>query len=120
MKVYRNIRSLAREIQGLKRRNKTIGLVPTMGFLHEGHMSIIRKAKKDTDCVIVSIFVNPTQFGPKEDFKRYPRDLNRDLKLCKKEGVDIIFATEAKEMYPEDYSTYVDMERITDKLCGAS
>ena len=120
MKVYRNIRSLAREIQGLKRRNKTIGLVPTMGFLHEGHMSIIRKAKKDTDCVIVSIFVNPTQFGPKEDFKRYPRDLNRDLKLCKKEGVDIIFAPEAKEMYPEDYSTYVDMERITDKLCGAS
>ena len=120
MKVYRNIRSLAREIQGLKRRNKTIGLVPTMGFLHEGHMSIIRKAKKDTDCVIVSIFVNPTQFGPKEDFKRYPRDLNRDLKLCKKEGVDIILAPEAKEMYPEDYSTYVDMERITDKLCGAS
>jgi pantoate--beta-alanine ligase len=91
-----------------------------MGFLHEGHMSLIRKARKDTDCVIVTIFVNPSQFGPKEDFKRYPRAIKRDLRLCKKEGADIIFAPRAKDMYPEGSATHVNVERITDKLCGVS
>ena len=120
MKVYRSISSLTKKIKEIKKQGKAIGLVPTMGFLHEGHMSLIRRAAKDTDCVIVSIFVNPTQFGPKEDFKKYPRDMKKDLKLCEKEAVDIIFAPEAREMYPEGFATYVKVERITDMLCGAS
>ena len=109
LKVYRNVRSLAKKVSEIKKRNKTIGLVPTMGFLHEGHSSLIRRARKDTECVIVTIFVNPTQFGPKEDFKKYPRDLKRDLDICKKEGADIIFVPEAKDMYPKTYATYVNV-----------
>lgn len=120
MKVYRSIRSLKKHIHEIKKRHKTIGLVPTMGFLHEGHMSLIRKARQDTDCVIVSIFVNPAQFGPKEDFRKYPRDLKNDLGLCEKVGADIIFTPKPKDMYPDSYSTYVDVERITRGLCGAS
>jgi len=120
MKVYRNIRSLAKNVSDVKRRGETIGLVPTMGFLHEGHMSLVRKARKDTDHVIVSIFVNPAQFGPKEDFKKYPRDLKRDIALCGKEGVNIVFAPRPEDMYPENYATYLNVEGITDTLCGAS
>ena len=120
MKVYRSISSLTKKIKEIKKQGKTIGLVPTMGFLHEGHMSLVKRAVKDTDCVIVTIFVNPTQFGPKEDFKKYPRNMKKDLKLCEKEAVDIIFAPEVKEMYPEGFATYVKVERITDTLCGAS
>ncbi|MEK6732324.1 MAG: pantoate--beta-alanine ligase [Candidatus Omnitrophota bacterium] len=120
MKVYRSISSLTKKIQEIKKQGKAIGLVPTMGFLHEGHMSLIRRARKDTDCVIVSIFVNPAQFGPKEDFRKYPRDMKKDLELCEKEAADIIFAPEAREMYPEGFATYVKVERITDTLCGAS
>jgi pantoate--beta-alanine ligase len=120
MKAYKSISSLIKKVREVKRQGYKIGLVPTMGFLHEGHMSLIRKARKDTDCVIVTIFVNPAQFGPKEDFKRYPRAIKRDLMLCKKEGADIIFTPEAKEMYPKGYATYVNVEKITDKLCGAS
>ena len=120
MRVYRSIRSLAKKVSEIKKRKKTIGLVPTMGFLHEGHASLIRKARKDTDCVIVSIFINPAQFGPGEDFKKYPRNMKKDLDLCEKEGADIIFVPEAREMYPDGYSTYVNVEGITEKLCGAS
>jgi pantoate--beta-alanine ligase len=120
MKVYKSISSLIKKVREVKKQGYKIGLVPTMGFLHEGHMSLIRKARKDTDCVIVSIFVNPAQFGPKEDFKRYPRAIKRDLILCEKEGADIIFTPEAREMYPKGYATYVNVEKITDKLCGAS
>ena len=119
MKVYRSISSLTKKIKEIKKQGKAIGLVPTMGFLHEGHMSLIKRAAKDTDCVIVTIFVNPAQFGPKEDFKKYPRDIKKDLKLCEKEAVDIIFAPEAREMYPEGFATYVKVDRITDTLCGA-
>ena len=111
---------MTKKIKEIKKQGKTIGLVPTMGFLHEGHMSLVKRAVKDTDCVIVTIFVNPTQFGPKEDFKKYPRNMKKDLKLCEKEAVDIIFAPEAREMYPEGFATYVKVERITDMLCGAS
>ena len=120
MKVYRSIRSLTKKVFEIKKHNKTIGLVPTMGFLHDGHRSLIKKARQDTDCVIVSIFVNPAQFGPKEDFKKYPRDFKKDLGLCRKEGVDIVFAPKTEEMYPEHYSTYVSVENITNVLCGAS
>jgi pantoate--beta-alanine ligase len=120
VKVYKNISSLIKRIREVKKQGYKIGLVPTMGFLHEGHASLIRKAGKDTDCVIVSIFVNPVQFGPKEDFKKYPRNFKKDSAFCKKEGVDIIFAPEVKEMYPDSYATYVNVEKITDTLCGAS
>lgn len=120
MEIYRNIRSLTKKVQEIKKKGLKIGLVPTMGFLHEGHMSLVRRAAKDTDCVIVSIFVNPAQFGPKEDFKKYPRDIKKDLELCEKEAVDIIFAPDAKEMYPEGFTTYVNVERIADTLCGVS
>ncbi len=120
MKVYKSVSSLTKKVLEIKRQGKAIGLVPTMGFLHEGHMSLIRKARQDTDYVIVTIFVNPAQFSPKEDFKKYPRDLSRDLKLCEKQGVDIIFAPKPEDMYPENYATYVNVEKITDRLCGAS
>ncbi|MDO8602439.1 MAG: pantoate--beta-alanine ligase [Candidatus Omnitrophota bacterium] len=120
MKVYRNVRSLAKKVSEIKRLNDTVGLVPTMGFLHEGHISLIRKARKDMDHVIVSIFVNPTQFGPGEDFKKYPRDLKRDLDICRKEGADIVFVPKAKDIYPDGYSTYISVRGITEKLCGAS
>lgn len=119
MKVYRSARSLIKKVIGIKKHGKTIGLVPTMGFLHEGHMSLIRKARKDTDCVIVTIFINPVQFGPGEDLKRYPRAIKKDFALCEKEGADIIFTPLAEEMYPKDYATYINVEKITDKLCGA-
>lgn len=120
MKVYRSIRSLTKKVQEIKRRGRKIGLVPTMGFLHDGHASLIRNARQDTDYVIVSIFVNPTQFGPKEDFKKYPRDLQKDIEFCEKEGVDIIFIPEAVDMYPKGYATYINVEKIADKLCGLS
>jgi len=120
MKVYKSVRSLTRKVFEIKKCNKTIGLVPTMGSLHDGHRSLIKKARQDTDYVIVSIFVNPAQFGPKEDFKKYPRNLKKDLGLCKKEGVDIVFAPEPEDMYPEGYATYVNVKRVTDVLCGES
>lgn len=111
-----------RNILDLERKaNRSIALVPTMGFLHAGHLSLIKEARKSNDIVVVSIFVNPTQFGPNEDLETYPRDINRDQNLCKKEGVDYIFNPSVKEMYGEDYATYVITESdITNKLCGAS
>jgi len=120
MKIYSSIRSLTKDIDRMKKSHKRIGFVPTMGFLHDGHLSLIRRAKKDTDCVVVSIFVNPAQFGPGEDFKKYPRDFKRDFAYCRKEGVDIVFAPRRESMYPQGYSAYVNLGRLTDKLCGAS
>jgi len=99
-------------------KGKTIGFVPTMGYLHEGHLSLIRKARKENDLVVVSIFVNPIQFGPKEDFKRYPRDLKRDMKMAEEVGADLIFYPDAKDMYPDGFKTYVNVEELSDKLCG--
>jgi pantoate--beta-alanine ligase len=96
------------------------GFVPTMGYLHEGHMSLVRQARQENDVVAVSIFVNPTQFGPKEDFSRYPRDPERDLSLLSKEGADYVFAPSTEEMYPAGYLTYVEVEKVTDLLEGAS
>ncbi|HEY3251528.1 MAG TPA: pantoate--beta-alanine ligase [Ignavibacteria bacterium] len=100
------------------RKNKTIGFVPTMGYLHEGHLSLIKAAKKKSDFVFVSIFVNPLQFAPNEDFKKYPRDFKRDEKLCRDTGANYIFYPDVKELYPEDYSTYVIEEKITEGLEG--
>jgi len=110
------MKKLAEEL----RKEKTIGFVPTMGYLHEGHLSLVKRSKKENDVTVVSIFVNPTQFGPNEDYTSYPRDLNRDLALLEGEGVDFVFAPEVEEMYPRDYSTYVNEESLSRHLCGRS
>jgi pantoate--beta-alanine ligase len=99
---------------------RKIGFVPTMGYLHEGHLSLIDQAKKNADWVVISIFVNPAQFGPNEDFELYPRDFQRDEKLAASRGVDCIFYPEAMALYPNDYLTWVNVERLPDTLCGAS
>lgn len=102
----------------LRAENKIIGFVPTMGYLHEGHISLINIARKKAHAVFVSIYVNPLQFGPSEDFRRYPRDLKRDEKLCHDAGVDYIFYPSDEEMYAQNYSTYAEVENITDILEG--
>ncbi len=120
MQVFEKIKDISNFIKELKAQKKTIGFVPTMGFLHEGHLSLMRYAKKVTDVVVVSIFVNPAQFGPKEDFNTYPRDIEGDKGKCLDAGVDILFMPSASEIYPEGYLTYVNVEKITDVMCGAS
>lgn len=104
----------------LRMDGKKIAFVPTMGYFHEGHLSLMKEAKKMADCSVVSIYVNPTQFGPKEDFSKYPRDLDRDLKMAESVNVDVIFYPPDKEMYPANYQTYVDVEKVTQNLCGMS
>ena len=118
MEVYQGVKPLINRINKVKKQGKRIGFVPTMGFLHEGHLSLIRKAAKDTDCVVVSIFVNPIQFGPGEDFKKYPRDPKRDLRLCRDNGVDAVFIPTPKMLYGNGFSTYVDVKDLTNGLCG--
>ncbi len=118
--MRRHIKSLKSHSRFLKAKGKTVGLVPTMGYLHEGHLSLMRAAGRDCDISVLSIFVNPAQFGPKEDYKRYPRDNARDLKLARSAGVDCVFLPEAGEMYPADYITYVNAEKLSSVLCGAS
>ena len=103
-----------------RQEGKTIGFVPTMGYLHEGHLSLVRQARRENDVVVVSIFVNPTQFGPGEDYERYPRDLNRDMDLLEPIGVEAVFVPSVEDMYPPGYRTYVEVEDITTRLCGAS
>lgn len=121
MMIINSIDKLRDILDAQRANHKTIGLVPTMGFLHQGHLSLMQCAKRDTDFVVVSIFVNPTQFGPNEDFEAYPRDLKRDAERCDSVGVDVIFAPEVSEMYPEQASTFVSCEgAITRTLCGAS
>ncbi len=120
MKIIRSPESMSDLALRAVRNGKSIGFVPTMGALHEGHASLIRQARIDNDLVVVSIFVNPTQFGPKEDLKKYPRKLAVDAKLCRKEKVDIIFYPEAAKIYPEGYRTYVNVEGLSEGLCGKS
>ncbi len=105
-------------IRELKIQGKSIGFVPTMGYLHEGHISLVRESKLKTDITIVSIFVNPTQFAPHEDFSRYPRDLRRDSELLRNAGADVLFYPEVSEIYPEGASTFVNCETLTDTLEG--
>ena len=104
----------------LIRKGQCIGFVPTMGYLHEGHLSLIRRAREKADAVVLSIFVNPTQFGPGEDLEQCPRDLARDEALAEEEGVDIIFYPSSEEMYPDGYLTSVQVDKLTGTLCGAS
>ncbi len=102
----------------LRRQGKVIGFVPTMGYFHEGHLSLMRRARQECDVVVVSIYVNPLQFGPREDFNRYPRDLPRDLKMAEEVGVDIIFAPKDEDMYPEGFQTLVEVTELTRGLEG--
>jgi pantoate--beta-alanine ligase len=118
MKILRKIAAVQKLTDTLRIKKKIIGFVPTMGYLHDGHLSLVRAAKKKADVVIVSIFVNPLQFGPKEDLSRYPRDIKRDERLCRTEGVDYIFYPPVAEMYPEGYSTYVDVKKVSSGLEG--
>lgn len=120
MRILRTILETREAIATARNEGKTVGLVPTMGYFHEGHLSLMRKAREDNDLVVVSLFVNPIQFGPSEDFATYPRDLERDSRLAESVGVDLIFHPDEKEMYGEGYATYVRVERLTEGLCGAS
>jgi pantoate--beta-alanine ligase len=118
MKILTSVKQMKALAQGLRLRGKTIGFVPTMGALHEGHLSLIRAARKRVDAVVVSIFVNPTQFGPAEDFYQYPRDPRGDQEKCKKAGVDVLFKPPVSQIYAKDYATFVTTERLTEVLCG--
>ena len=113
----KNVREILNEI---RMKDNSIGFVPTMGFLHEGHLSLIRNSVNNEDFTVVSIYVNPTQFAPDEDFDEYPRDMERDLKLLEKEGVDLVFTPDDKEMYSDDFQTYVIPGKLSDVLCGSS
>lgn len=118
MKVIKKIDELKDVLKDFKKEGKSIGLVPTMGFLHKGHASLIKKAVEENDIVVVSDFVNPIQFGPNEDLEAYPRDINADSKLCEDLGADFIFNPEPSEMY-HDKKAFVDIEGLSDNLCGA-
>lgn len=120
MKTLVTIAEVRESIKEWKRHGLTVGLVPTMGYLHDGHKSLIEKAHEENDKVVVSIFVNPIQFGVNEDLDAYPRDLEGDSKLCDEAGVDVIFHPKASEMYFKDFCTYTDMESLTHNLCGMS
>ena len=120
MQIVKTIDEVRSVVKQWKREGLSVGLVPTMGFLHEGHKSLIERAVKENDRVVVSDFVNPTQFGPNEDLASYPRDLDRDAKLCEDAGAALLFNPEPEEMYYEDRTTSVNMEGLTKELCGKS
>ena len=120
MEIISTVGELQNKIKDWKKEGQTIGLVPTMGFLHEGHLSLVRGARQGNDRTAVSIFVNPKQFGPAEDYQVYPRDFNRDAVLLEKEGVDLVFYPPVEDMYPAGYKTYVEVEDLENKLCGRS
>lgn len=120
MKVTGSIKEVRSLVKEWKREGLTVGLVPTMGYLHEGHKSLIDRAVKENDRVVVSVFVNPIQFGPSEDLESYPRDLERDSALCEEAGASLIFHPEKEEMYFDDFCTSVNMSVLTENLCGKS
>jgi len=118
MRSIRAVKSLRKILKEYKNKNKTIGFIPTMGALHEGHLSLMRKSRQENDIVVVSIFVNPKQFGPEEDFTQYPRDEKKDKLLARKEKIDIIFYPSVEEVYPKGFMTFVDVEDLSNALCG--
>lgn len=120
MKIAATVAEVRAQVKEWKKAGDSVGFVPTMGYLHEGHASLIQAARKGNDRVVVSIFVNPMQFGPTEDLASYPRDLEKDSALCESLGVDLIFHPEPEEMYHPGFSSYVDMSVLTEELCGLS
>jgi len=120
VKIIRDPGRLNRLLKALSRSGKSIGFVPTMGALHPGHLSLIKQARRDNDTVVVSIFINPAQFGPKEDLNKYPRPLKNDLALCRKARVDLVFLPDSEIMYPEGFCTFVHVEKLANILCGAT
>lgn len=120
MEIIRTINELREKLNIERNNNKKIGFVPTMGYLHEGHLSLIERASKENDCVVVSVFVNPIQFGPSEDLDKYPRDLSRDEMVATKGGAKYIFAPTTKEMYDTNFSTYVVPSKTSINLCGVT
>lgn len=118
MNIVKTISEVRNEVKSWRKQGLSVGLVPTMGYLHEGHKSLIDRACKENDKVVVSVFVNPTQFGPGEDLATYPRDIQRDAALCEDAGAALIFNPEPEEMYFDDFHTYVTMESLSDELCG--
>lgn len=120
MRVIESVSEMQQQADSWRRQDLTIGLVPTMGYLHRGHSALVQKAMELADRVVVSIFVNPTQFGPNEDFERYPQDLPRDLRLLDELGVGTVFKPAAAEIYPQGYQTYVEVQQLTQPLCGRS
>jgi len=119
MEIIRMPKIIQETSRGHLIEGKTIGFVPTMGALHEGHLSLVRRAKQENDITLVSIFVNPIQFGPSEDFEKYPRDIEGDIEKLEKEKVDIIFLPETSSIYPEGFLTHVEVKEISERLCGA-
>jgi len=120
MELLHTVAAVRQYVKAARQQGQSVGLVPTMGYLHEGHLTLARVARDQNDVVIMSIFVNPAQFGPREDLERYPRDLERDQKLAAAAGVDAIFAPGVEEMYPPAYATFVQVEGLTEVLCGVS
>jgi len=120
MDIITDINEMQQRCLAAREAGRSIAFVPTMGYLHEGHLSLLREGRRRGDLLVLSIFVNPAQFGAGEDFESYPRDLTKDAELAESAGTDLIFAPEARAMYPGGYATYVDVEGITDTLCGAS
>ncbi|OSB11637.1 pantoate--beta-alanine ligase [Paraclostridium bifermentans] len=120
MKIINNIKEIKKQVKDWKNDGLSVALVPTMGYLHEGHESLIKKASEDNDKVIVSIFVNPMQFGINEDLSTYPRNIDRDSSICEKNGASLIFNPSVEEMYTDGFSTFVDLNNLTSGLCGKS
>lgn len=120
MQIATTINEVRTQVKAWKKEGLSVGFVPTMGYLHEGHGSLISRARKENDKVVVSIFVNPMQFGPGEDLESYPRDLDKDSAYCESLGADLIFHPEPEEMYTEGFCSYVDMSVLTEELCGLS
>lgn len=118
MKIVETIKEVREQVKEWKKQGLSVGLVPTMGYLHEGHKSLIDRAVAENDKVVVSVFVNPMQFGPTEDLESYPRDMERDVALCENAGAALVFHPEPSEMYEDDFSSFVDMNTLTGGLCG--
>lgn len=120
MELVKTVEEVKEKVREWRKEGLSVGLVPTMGYLHEGHESLIKRAVSENDRVVVSVFVNPIQFGPTEDLESYPRDLEADCRLCEAAGAALVFNPEADEMYCGNFSTFVDMDGVTDELCGKS